>query len=104
MSQARVEALEAMKRRNPADTRILFALAAEYEKLGRWDDAVKELEAYLSRADDQGNAYGRLGNALFRTGRFEDAKAAYRKGVEAARRHVHPGMAAEFEEILEQMG
>ncbi|KRT64393.1 MAG: hypothetical protein XU11_C0055G0017, partial [Candidatus Dadabacteria bacterium CSP1-2] len=30
-----------------------------------------------------------------------EAKEAYRNGIEAAQRHGHPGMAAEFEETLE---
>jgi len=102
MSQQRLEALEAMLRRSPGDGRLRFALAAEYEKLGRFDDVVTQLRAYLARTDDQGNAWGRLGHALFRLGRSADAREAYARGVEAARAHGHPSMAAEFQEILDQ--
>jgi hypothetical protein len=42
-----------------------------------------------------------LGEALLKLGRKEEAKEAYRKGIEAAVGHGHPGMAAEFEETLE---
>jgi E3 SUMO-protein ligase RanBP2 len=103
MSQTRLEALEAMRRKQPADGRILFALAMEYEKLSRWQDMVTLLEEYLGRVDDQGNAYGRLGHALWRLGRLADARAAYARGIEAAQRHHHPGMAAEFRDTLEQL-
>ena len=83
------------------DPSARFGLALEYERLERWDDVVRELEAYLALADDEGNAYGRLGNALRHLGREAEALAAYRRGVEAAYRHGHPTMAMEFEEVLE---
>ena len=97
---ARVDALLRLLERNPGDSRLRFGLAAEYEKLGRWDDAVVQLRAYLADTDDQGNAWGRLGASLRALGRTEEAREAYRQGVEAARRHGHPSMAAEFEDTL----
>jgi Flp pilus assembly protein TadD len=86
----------------PDDQRARFALAVELERLERWDDAVRELRAYLEAADDEGNAYGRLGHCLRQLGRDEEAREAYRRGVVAATRHGHPTMAAEFEELLEE--
>lgn len=99
---SRIDALKRMADARPDDPRARFGLALEYERLGRWDDVVGELEAYLALADDEGNAYGRLGNALFQLGRDEEARAAYRRGIEAAYRHGHPTMAMEFEEVLEE--
>lgn len=96
----RIEALKRMLEKNPADSRLRFGLAAEYEKEGRWDDVVRELRAYLSAADDQGNAWGRLAEALHRLGHHEESRDALRRGIEAAHRHGHPSMAAEFEEKL----
>ena len=75
----------------------------EYEKLGRWEDVARELEAYLATTEDQGNAWGRLGHALRRLGRHDQARAAYRRGIEEATRHGHPSMAMEFEEALEEL-
>jgi len=103
VSQSRLESLEAMRRRNPQDPRILFALATEYEKVSRWEEMVGLLREYLDRADDQGNAWGRLGHALWRLGRSDEARAAYTRGVEAAEHHGHPSMAAEFREMIEQL-
>ena len=91
-----------MLEKNPADARIRFALALEYEKLQRWEEAAEELRRYLEVADDEGNAWGRLGAALRRLGHDENARGAYRAGIDAARRHGHPSMAAEFEEILDE--
>ncbi|HSH46705.1 MAG TPA: tetratricopeptide repeat protein [Longimicrobiales bacterium] len=99
----RVAALQRMLESRPDDDRIRFALALEYEKLERWEDAVTELRAYLDGSEDEGNAWGRLGNALRRLGRDEEARDAYRTGIETAHRHGHPSMAAEFEAVLEEM-
>lgn len=97
----RIEALEKMAERNPSDPRAYFGLAAEHERAGRWTDVVASLSRYLELTDDEGNAWGRLGRALRELGRDDEARAAYRRGIEAAHAHGHPSMAAEFEETLE---
>ncbi len=94
----RTESLRRMVARDPADPRPHFGLAAEHEKAGEWESVVAELHAYLDLAEDQGNAWGRLGRALRRLGREEEARAAFRRGVEQARAHGHPSMALELEE------
>lgn len=96
----RIEALRAMLEKNPADARAHFGLASEYEKLELWDAVVEELTTYLGMTSDQGNAWGRLGRALKMAGRDAESRAAYEKGIAAARAHGHPSMAMEFEEIL----
>lgn len=96
----RLAALERMLGNRPHDTRLRFGLALEYMSAGRTEDAVRELERYLAEADDEGNGWGRLGAALLDLGRDEEAREAYRRGIEAALRHGHPTMADEFREIL----
>src|SRR5688572_32877238 len=98
----RIAALRAMLERNPNDPRVHFGLAAEYEKLELWDAVVEELQHYLGMTDDQGNAWGRLGKALKQAGCENESREAYEKGIEAAGRHGHPSMAADFREILDQ--
>lgn len=98
----RVEALRRLLQARPDDARVRFGLALEHERAGEWEDVVRELEHYLRRTDDEGNAYGRLGHALRQLGRDDEARAAYHRGIEAARRHGHPSMALEFEELLEE--
>ena len=88
----------------PDDPRARFGLALEYERLGEWEEVVSQLQAYLARTQDEGNAFGRLGHALLQLGRAEEAREAYRDGVRAAYQHGHPNMAQEFEEVLEEMG
>ena len=100
MNADRLRALEAMREKDPRDARVLFALATEYEKGADWSRVVDLLSDYLALAEDQGNAWGRLGHALRQLGRTEEARAAYTRGVEAASRHGHPTMAAEFEDAV----
>ena len=100
-AEARIAALRKMVDAHPDDPRPWFGLALEYEKEERWEDAVQTLRAYLARTDDEGNAWGRLGAALRHLGRDDEAREAYRTGVEAANRHGHPSMAWEFEDVLE---
>lgn len=98
--RARLRSLRRMVERNPNDPRYRFGLAAEYQKLEMWEQVANELEDYLALTDDEGNAWGRLGHALRELDRTDESRAAYRKGIEAANRHGHPTMAAEFEETL----
>lgn len=104
MENPRIDWLRKQVALDPNDPRLRFGLALEYEKLGRWEPVVDELRNYLALADDQGNAWGRLGRALHELGRDDEARAAYGHGIEAASRHGHPGMAQEFEDALEELG
>ena len=101
MSTSRVEALEKMLAARPDDARLRFGLALEYLASGDSEAGVRELLVYLEASDDEGNAWGRLGSALRQLGRDEEAKGAYRRGIEAAEKHGHPTMADEFQEVLE---
>ena len=100
-SAERIAALEAMLARNPDDPRARFGLAAEFEKLEQWDAAITHLQAYLRTADDEGNAYARLGRAFAALGRVDEARSAYAEGIAAANRHGHPSLAEELEALLE---
>lgn len=98
----RIAALRRMLERNPADPRPRIGLAMEFEKAGQWENVVATLRDYLERTEDEGNAWGRLGRALRELGREDEARDAYRRGIEAAMRHGHPSMAADFEAALEE--
>ncbi|MDH5589109.1 MAG: hypothetical protein OEZ65_13325 [Gemmatimonadota bacterium] len=102
MSGNRIDALLSMLEKRPDDARLRFGLALEFLTQGRAEEGVRELRRYLAASDDEGNAWGRLGAALRELGRDEEAREAYVKGVEAARRHGHPTMAGEFEDVLEE--
>jgi tetratricopeptide (TPR) repeat protein len=85
----------------PNDERLLFGLALEYLKQERLEEGVEILKKYLAIADDQGNAWGRLGSALRQLGRESEAREAFARGIESAERHGHPSMAEELRAEIE---
>ena len=103
MTASRIDALRSLLEKRPHDTRMRFGLALEYLNAGQLEDGVRELKAYLADSEDEGNAWGRLGEALRSLGREAEAREAYRTGIEAALRHGHPTMAEEFEDTLADM-
>jgi hypothetical protein len=54
------------------------------------------LEVYLAVYPDEGNGWGRYADALREIGRVEDARAAFDKGIDAAGRFGHSGLANEL--------
>ena len=97
----RIEVFEQMLAADPENTMVMFGLAKEYEKLGRHADVIRVLEDYLSKADDEGNAYGVLANAYLLNGDREKAIEIYEKGIEVSMAHGHPSMANEYRMTLE---
>jgi predicted Zn-dependent protease len=102
MTDPRLATFREMVAKHPGNALARFGLANEALKAGLYEEAVEQLRAYLGMHDDEGNAYGRLADALERLGRTDEARDALRRGVAAARRFGHPGMASEFEARLEE--
>ena len=97
----RIEVFEQMLQSDPDNTMVLFGLAKEYEKLGQYDKVISTLETYLSKTDDEGNAYGTLANAYNQAGQREKAIETYRKGIEVSMAHGHPSMANDYKMTLD---
>ena len=100
MAESRIEVFKKMLAADSSNTTVRFGLANELLKLERFEEAAAELQTYLSQSDDQGNAYGKLGQALERLGKLDEARLAYQQGIVAANKHGHPGMAQDFEMAL----
>ena len=93
----RIEYFERMLADNPDNPTGLLALANEYNKADRYEDEATVLERYLSlHSDDEGNAYARLGDALSRLGRKDEARDAYERGIRQAEKFGHGGMAEDL--------
>jgi len=97
----RIAVFEQMLEADPSNTMVMFGLAKEYEKLGRHEDVVRILEDYLSKADDEGNAYGVLASAYLKNGDREKAIETYKKGIDVSMAHGHPSMANEYRMTLD---
>ena len=99
--QNRIEVFRQMLETDPDNTMVMFGLAKEYEKLGQFPDVIELLENYLSKADDEGNAYGVLANAYALSGDREKAVEIYQKGIDISMAHGHPSMANEYRMTLD---
>ena len=97
----RIEVFKDMLAADPTNTMVMFGLAKEYEKLGQNAEVIELLEGYISKADDEGNAYGVLANAYLHTGDREKAVETYKKGIDVAMAHGHPSMANEYKLTLD---
>ena len=104
MEPGRIDALKGLLEKSPKDAMLHYFLGNEYFKGGRYGEAIEATRTYLSLAEDEGAAYRTLAQSLERTGKISEARIAYQHGIEAASRHGHPGMAAEFEAALKELG
>jgi predicted Zn-dependent protease len=99
----RLVALEDLARKDPANGLLRYMLANEYLKAKQYEKTVASLTEYFRMAEDEGAGYRMLALALIALGREAEAKDAYRRGIEAARRHQHASMASEFEAALQDL-
>jgi predicted Zn-dependent protease len=99
----RLESLRRMAEKNPDNALARFGLANELLKAELWEEAERELAAYLARHDDEGNGWLRMVDLLRRLGRTGDAREAIDRGMDAARRHSHNTLVMEFEARLEEL-
>ena len=99
----KLETFRAMVARNPENALARFGLANELLKARLHAEAAEQLQLYLARYDDEGNGWGRLGEALLAIGRTDEAREALRQGIAASYRFGHPGMAGELEARLEEL-
>jgi predicted Zn-dependent protease len=95
--------MRAMVAKNPSNALARFGLANEALKEQLFEEAVEHLRVYLASHADEGNAYGRLAEALVKLDRVDEARDALHQGVEASRRFGHPGMVNEFEARLDEL-
>ena len=87
----------AMVAKNPENALARFGLANEAMKAGLYAEAVEQLEAYHARYDDEGNGWSRMAECLASLERIPEARVAIGKGIAAARRFGHAGLASELE-------
>ncbi|NNE99455.1 MAG: tetratricopeptide repeat protein [Pyrinomonadaceae bacterium] len=97
----RIEIFKQMLEADPSNHMVLFGLANEYIKEGNHSKAVQTLEEYISKAEDEGAAYGMMAKSYEALGENDKAKKAYEQGIEVALGHGHPSMAEEYKNILD---
>jgi Flp pilus assembly protein TadD len=98
-----MEYFAALASGEPGAPRARFGYAHELFKAERWDEAAREFQAYLELAEDEGNAWGKLGECLARLGRVDQAADAYLVGIDQAAKFGHNGMADDFRDAVERL-
>jgi Flp pilus assembly protein TadD len=100
---SRIETLTALLGQHPEDPTIHYMLGHEYSKAQRFAEAIAALRRYLELAADEGAAYRLLAHCCERLGMLDDARQAYRAGLEVAARHNHQPMIDEYTEALKNL-
>ncbi len=103
MASSRLEAFREMVASDPTNALARYGLANELMKTEDYEEARAAFLEYLSLHDDEGAAYRLLAQANLKLGKVEEAREAYRRGIEAAQKHGHPSMAGEYEMSLEDI-
>ena len=85
----RIEKLKAFLTQNPSDSFLQHALALEYMKLNRDEDARQEFENLLARDEKYVGSYYHLAKLLERLGKKEEAIACYEKGLHIAKEQYY---------------
>jgi len=105
MTTDRLRTLREFVERFPEDARARYFLATELHKTKDWAGAAREYAAYFDLgASDEGYGYRNLGECLLRLGNEEEGRLACERGIEAALRHRHDGLADEIRSVLEDLG
>src|SRR5215210_6184541 len=101
--KTRREMLEQFVADDPYDSFSRYALALELEKEGRELEAIPQLQEVIARDPNYVAAYYHLGKLLARMGQLEDARAIYRRGLDAAVAAKDERTRSEIQEALDML-
>jgi tetratricopeptide (TPR) repeat protein len=104
MDLDRTEQLRKFIAASPDEPFPRYALALELKGKGDAAAAAGEMQELLERAPDYLAAYLQLGMLLQTLGRPDEARDAFRKGQEVARRKADSHTLSELTQALESMG
>jgi cytochrome c-type biogenesis protein CcmH/NrfG len=101
--KTRREMLEEFVAQDPNDSFSRYALALEFEKESRPQEALPQLREVITRDPGYVAAYYHLGRLLAQIGLVEDARDAYRRGLDAAIASGDRRAGSEMQEALEML-
>ncbi|MGA9771118.1 MAG: tetratricopeptide repeat protein [Blastocatellia bacterium] len=101
--KTRREMLEEFVVADPADSFSRYALALELEKEKRELEAIPQLQEVIGRDPAYVAAYYQLGRMLAHLGQTEDARVAYRQGLDVAAAAGDQKTRNEIQEALDML-
>ncbi|MBI3989359.1 MAG: tetratricopeptide repeat protein [candidate division NC10 bacterium] len=104
MSGSRIEQFKEILALDPNDEVVHYGLGEEYLRAGMFEEAVQEFETVIRLKPDYTAAYRELGKALEKGRRIEEAKEAYRKGIEVGSWTGDLQTKKEMEVFLKRLG
>ena len=81
---SRIDTIKGFLDDDPKDSFSRYALALEYVKLDRWDDAIQEFETIISNDAEYVATYYQLAKAYEHQEQRDKAEATYRTGMAVA--------------------
>jgi tetratricopeptide (TPR) repeat protein len=99
----RIEILQGFLKENPNDSFSRYALALEYVKLGKHEDAVQEFETVKKNDPDYVATYFQLGQLYQKIGKTHDAEKTLRTGITVATKLGEDHTRGELEGALEAL-
>ena len=104
MPPSRRERIEAMLADDPRDAFLRYSLALELDKAGEHQSSLDYLHGLMHDAPPYVPAFFMAGQQLTRLERIDEARAALRAGIEAARHEGNAHAAGEMSEFLAGLG
>jgi tetratricopeptide (TPR) repeat protein len=101
---SRLEQLHKLLARTPADPFLLYGIALEHKKAQQHEQAVEFLDRTIAVDAKYCYAYYQKGQVLEQMDRPEEAKAAYRAGIAAARAAGDGHAQGELQGALDLLG
>jgi Tfp pilus assembly protein PilF len=99
----RMASLLRMLQKEPNDLFLLYAIALEHKKAGSYADALKYLDEVLKRDALYCVAYQQAAQVHEQAGETEQARQAYRAGIDAAARKGDQHAREEMESALSML-
>ena len=97
---SRIETINTLLEQDPNNSRLRYMLAMETSNAGDLGGAARIFEELLEKDSGYSAAYFHGGQTLEKLGRTDDAKALYRRGVEATTRNGDSHTRSEIEGAL----
>jgi thioredoxin-like negative regulator of GroEL len=101
--KTRRDMLEEFVAQDPDDSFSRYALALEFEKESRVEDALPQLREVIARDPSYVAAYYQLGKLLAQVGQIEEARDVYRRGLDAAMASGDHRARSEMQEALDNL-